>query len=91
MTWRFNLKQSSYVSFYHYQIQHQAEITKAALDLTKRKVVKGKLVEVEEEENEEVVITLYQLKKAQKEITELQKTLEFHGLKDKDAWKKFVE
>ena len=48
-------------------------------------------MEVEEEENEEVVITLYQLKKAQKKITELKKTLEFHGLKEKDAWKKFVE
>ena len=90
MTRRFYLKQSFHTSFYHYQIQLVAEEAKAALDLTKKKRVGNKLIPVEEDEKEEVVITLYQLQTAQKKIDELKRTLKFHGVKEKDAYKKFL-
>ena len=90
MTRRFYIKQSSHISFYHYQIQLVAEEAKAALDLTKKKRVGNKLIPVEEDEEEEVVITLYQLQTAQKKINELKRILKFHSVKEEDAYKKFL-
>ena len=90
MTRRFYLKQSSHISFYHYQIQLIAEEAKVVLDLTKKKRVGNKFIPIEEDEKEEVVITLYQLQTAQKKIDELKRTLKFHGVKEKDAYKKFL-
>ena len=90
MTHRFYLKQSSHTSFYHYQIQLIAKEAKVALDLTKKKRVGNKLITVEEDEEEEVVITLYQLQTAQKKIDELKRTLKFHDVKEEDVYKKFL-